>query len=150
MPFLTKADFNSVIRLYQLDAITAGDDTIVQIAIDSAIEEVTSIFTPSNKKEWLDGRPHYDIVTIFAQVGSARNPLMLENTKVVAIWHLIFLCNTGLIYAEAESRYDRTIIYLNELATGVKTSGTLPQLVIAPPDTQIPWQMGSRRKFHHD
>lgn len=150
MAFLEKADFKSAIRDYQLDAITDDDDTIVEVAIDMAIEEVSSIFTPSDKKVWEDGRPHYDVEAIFTATGADRNPLMMGNTLTVAIWHLVFLCNVGVEYDKAEARYDRAITYLKALAKGDMNSGTLPRITIPPPDDDQPFGFGSRLKFNHD
>lgn len=150
MAFLEKADLRSAIREYQLDVITDGDDTIVLMAIDAAIEQVSSILTPNSKKVWDDGRPHYDVPAIFAATGTARNALMLANTKTVAMWHLIQLCNTGLEYDDAKERYDRAIKYLMDLASGEVNSPTLPLITVEPPDDEQPFAMGSRRKFCHD
>lgn len=150
MAFLEKADLKSSIREYQLNSITDNDDTIVYMAIDAAIEEASSILTRNDKKVWDDGRPHYDVAAIFAATGNARNALMLSNTKSIAMWHLIELCNTGIDYELAQDRYDRAVKYLRDLAAGNVNSGTLPQITTDPPDDEQPFAMGSRRKFCHD
>lgn len=150
MAYLVQAELSSVIRDYQLNAITDGDDSIVDVAIEMAIEEVASILTPNNMKTWEDGRLAYDVAAIFAAEGDARNALMLGNVKTCTIWHLIALCNTGLIYKDAQDRYDRTITYLKGLAQGDYNSATLPKVTVPPPDTQLPFQFGSRCKFHHE
>jgi hypothetical protein len=150
MAFLEKADFNSVIREYELDAITGNDDTLVDQAIEMAVEEVSSYFVPNDKKEWDDGRPHYDVDAIFNATGVNRNALMMGNTKIVAIWHLLLLCNTGLEYDDAKDRYDRTIVYLKDLAAGRKNSRTLPRITVEPPEDEQPFAMGSRKKFRHE
>jgi hypothetical protein len=153
MPFLTKEDLNTVIRDYELETITEGEDTIVDEAIEAAIDEVASILTPNDMKLWQDGRPHYDVVAIFNATGTERNALMLTHTKSVAMWHLVQLCNTGLIYKDAVDRYDRAIEYLNRLAAGKVNSRTLPK--VAPPTVEEPeeqtepFRMGSNKKFNH-
>ncbi|MFD2874048.1 hypothetical protein ACFS5N_16315 [Mucilaginibacter ximonensis] len=150
MAFLTKEDLRSAIREYQLDAITDNDDTIVQMAIDAAIEQAKSMLTPNDMKIWDDGRPHYDVDAIFTQENADRNALMLANTKTVALWHLIQLCNTGLNYDDAKDRYDRAIKYLKDLGAGIVNSGTLPKITADPPPDQQPFYSGSRAKFSHD
>lgn len=150
MAYLIQAELSSAIRDYQLDAITDGDDSLVDIAIEMAMEEVQSILTPNNMKTWEDGRLAYDMVAEFANVADARNPLMLGNVKTVTVWHLIGLCNTGLVYKDAQDRYDRTIAYITGLANGTFNSATLPKVVADPPCDQLPWQSGSRPKFHHE
>ncbi|MEO7212648.1 hypothetical protein [Mucilaginibacter sp.] len=150
MAFLIKEEFKTVIRDYQLDAITDGDDSIVDTAIEIAIEEVSSYFNASDKKVWEDGRPHYDVPAIFAAIGAQRNALMLANTKIVAIWYLLDLCNTGLEYDEAKDRYDRATAYLKALAKGDVNSATLPRLAGPPPEDELPYRFGSRNKFTHE
>jgi hypothetical protein len=150
MAFLNKQDFSSVIREYELDTITGNDDTLVDQAIDMAVEEVSSYFIPNDKKQWMDGRPIYDVDAIFTATGTDRNALMMGNTKIVAIWHLLILCNTGLEYDDAKDRYDRTVTYLKELAAGVKNSRTLPRITTEPAIDELPFAMGSRKKFNHE
>jgi len=150
MAYLVKAELTSAIREYQLDAITDGDDTIIDIAIETAIEEVGSMLTPNNMKVWEDGRLAYDMAAEFANAGAARNALMLTNVKTVTIWHLIGLCNTGLVYKDAQDRYDRAIAYIRGLANGTNNSATLPKVAADPPPDQMPYQSDSRPKFHHE
>ena len=150
MPFLTKDDLKSGIREYQLNAITDNDDDIVQQAIDSGIEEVSSSLVANDKKEWFEGQFRYDVDAIFSATGAARNALMLSNTITVTLWHLVGLANTGLDYKDLEGRYDRAIKYVTDLASGKKNSGTLPKITIPPPADQQPFAMGSRCKFNHD
>ncbi|MEZ2337681.1 hypothetical protein AB6735_18690 [Mucilaginibacter sp. RCC_168] len=151
MAFLEKSDLRSKIREYQLNSITDNDDTIVEMAIEAGIEEASSLLTRNDKKEWDDGRPHYDVEAIFNASGTDRNGLMLANTKSIVMWHLIDLCNTGLDYEKAESRYDRAVEYLEKLAAGDgANSRTLPRITAEPPIDDQPFAMGSRRKFCHD
>ncbi|MBD1394270.1 hypothetical protein [Mucilaginibacter glaciei] len=150
MAFLEKTDFSSVIRMYELDTITANDDTLVDQAIEAAIEEVSGYFVPNDKKQWDDGRPHYDVEAIFNATGTNRNALMMANTKIVAIWHLLILCNTGFEYEEAKDRYDRSTTYLKKLGAGEINSRTLPRITVEPPEDELPFQMGSRPKFNHE
>lgn len=150
MAFLEKADFNTVIREYQLDAITDGDDTIVVQAIEIAIDEVTNLFTPNDMNRWKDGRPIYDIAAVFKQAGDQRNAFILIHTKIITLWYLVLLCNTGLTYNDVKDRYDRSIQVLSDLATGKTNSSTIPKIDQPEPEAELPWQSGSRRKFNHE
>jgi len=150
MAFLTEADFNTVIRQYQLDAITGGDETIVPTAIEIALDEVTSIFTPNDMNEWKDGRPIYDIAADLAKDGDDRNATLLAHAKIITLWHLVLLCNTGLVYEEVKDRYDRSIVMLEDIASGKKNSATMTKVVAPEPDDEIPFQMGGRTKFNHE
>jgi hypothetical protein len=150
MAFLEKADFNTVIRDYQLEAIIDGDDTIVATAIEIAIDEVTNIFTPNDMNTWKDGRPIYNIVAVFAQSGADRNAFILVHCKIITLWYLVLLCNTGLEYNEIKDRYDRSIQTLTDLARGKTNSGTIPKIDQPAPTDEVPWRSGSRRKFNHE
>lgn len=153
MAFITKAEMKTVIRENHLDSIVDDDDTIVLMAINAAISEVKSRLTPGNTKEWFDGRPRYDADAIFNATGTARHPLILEITKVVALWWLIIRANAGVHYEEARQRYDRGMAFIKELATGEANDATLPRETTDPveddPDL-MPFRMGSRTKFHHE
>jgi hypothetical protein len=148
MAYLIKEELSSVIREYQLDAITDNNDSIVDEAIAMAIEEASDILTPDNKKKWQDGRLAYDVTQIFNKVGNERNLLMLGRVKTLSLWHLVGLCNTGLDYKDVQDRYDRAKKDLKDLADGTTNSKALP--VVTAPDTKLPYQSGSRQKFNHE
>jgi hypothetical protein len=152
--FLKKDELRSTVYSYQLDQITEEDDSIIDMGINAAIEEVKSYFTANDKKEWMDGRPRYDAVAIFASTGANRNALILELTKTVAEWWIIRLCNADIIHERVKERYDRAIDYFKQIASGKVTIGSLP---ILPPDdgsttptTALPFRMGGRAKFIHE
>ncbi len=152
--FLQKEELRSTVYEYQLDQITEDDDSIIDMGIEAAVEEVKSYLTSNNKKEWMDGRPRYDAVAIFAATGTARNALILELTKTVAEWWIIRLCNADIIHERVKERYDRAIDYFKQIASGKVTIGSLP---ILPPDdgsttptTALPFRMGGRAKFIHE
>lgn len=153
--FLQKKDLRSTIYQYQLDQITEDDDSIVMMGIEAAIIEVKSCLTPSNKKEWNDGRVKYDVEAIFSATGSNRNPLILELTKTVAEWWIIKLCNADVLFEQVKERYEKAVDYLNKVAKGERTITSLPTL--APPvdgegnsTAAAPFRMGGRRKFTHE
>lgn len=136
--------------------IANSDNETISQAINTAITEVGSRLTPNNKKAWLDGRIRYDVPAIFAQQGEDRNPLILDITKIVAIWWLIVQCNAGVEYETIRDRYGAAIEYLKDLASGEATDLTLPTIQ-EPVDEQgnaigktKPFAAGSKRKFNHD
>ena len=126
--FLEKEELKSSIYEYQLEQITESDDTIIDMGIATAIEEVRSYLTPNFKSKFKDGRLLYDTDAIFAAEGTDRNPLILSMTKTCAVYHIIQLCNADVIYEQAKERYDRAIKYLDKLKTGEVTLSMLPQL----------------------
>ncbi|QTE36018.1 hypothetical protein J3L18_23175 [Mucilaginibacter gossypii] len=150
MAYLVKSELKSVIRLYELDAITAEDDGIVEEAIAKAIEKAANILTPNDKLEWYDGRILYDAPAIFAAEGSARNLLVLGYVKSITLYFICELYNIGADYKDVQDRYDRAEGDLKDLASGVTNSSTLPRLTTAPPEEKESFYMGSRRKFNHE
>ncbi len=153
--FVTKEDFKNNIYQYQVDQITEGDDTIVLHALQAAVQEVSSYLSWNNKKEYLDGRPHYDVKAIFAARGEDRNALIVNHVITVAKYWLVDLSNVDIVLEQAKSRYDRSIDYLKQLNKGEITLFDLP--TINPEDSGtdenddiFPFVMGSREKFNHE
>jgi hypothetical protein len=153
--FLEKIELRSTIYQYQLEQITEDDDSIIDMGIEAAIIEVKSCLTPSNKKEWDDGRVKYDAEAIFAATGTSRNALILELTKTVAEWWIIRLCNADILFEQVKVRYERAVDYLNKVAKGDRTISSLPTLPVpvdgdGNPLTALPFRMGGRKKFTHE
>lgn len=147
--FLTDADLGSTMYGYQIDQITEGDATIVDIAMAAAEEEVRSYLTGNNKKDWQDGRLQYDVNAILNAVGTDRNALIVKMTVVIAKWWIVDLCNADIIYEQAKERYDRAVNWLKDLATGKINLSTLP-LIDTELSTKEPFSFGSRKKFTHE
>ncbi len=147
--FLTDADLGSTMYGYQIDQITEGDATIVDIAMAAAEEEVRSYLTGNNKKDWQDGRLQYDVNAILTAVGTERNALIVKMTVVIAKWWIVDLCNADIIYEQAKERYDRAVNWLKDLATGKINLSTLP-LIDTELSTKEPFSFGSRKKFTHE
>lgn len=156
MPFLSKDELKTAIRLEKLSRIADADDLIIQQAINTAITEVRSRLTPNNKKAWLDGRLRYDVNLLFSQEDENRNPLILDITKVVALWWLILRNNAGVDYEVIRDRYAAATEFLKDLATGEASDLTLP--IFQEPTDQDgnpisgakPFSTESRKKFSHD
>lgn len=149
--FLTPADLGSSMYGYQIDQITEGNDDIVDIAMAAAEEEVRSYLSGNNKREWIDGRLRYDVNAILSAKDADRNQLIVKHTVTIAKWWIVDLCNADIIYEQSKERYDRTIKWLRELASGEVNLSTLP--TIDPDDTsnqKKPFSFGSRKKFNHE
>lgn len=149
--FIEIEDLGSTIYNYQVEQITDGDDSIVIQAIKTAITEVKGYLSDNNKKEWLDGRLHYDVNAIFAATGDDRDALIMTHVKTIAKWYIVELCNADIIYETAEKRYDRATEYLTKLSKGVVNLPELPQVATEETTTEKqPFSFGSRTKFTHD
>jgi len=112
--FLTIQELKTVIYDYQLNEIVEDDNTIAEMAIQAAIEEVASYL-----------RSRYDTEKTFSAEGADRNPLVLEITKDVALWQIIRLSNPDILHERVKDRYDRAIEWLDKVARGL-ISPSLP------------------------
>lgn len=154
--FATPQDLKNTIYEYQVDQITDGDESIVLQALMAAESEVKSYLMGNDKKEWLDGRPRYDVDAVFNKTGPERNPLILAHVLTIAKWRIAELCNVDFIYEKAKDRYDRAVDYLKQLSAGKINLSDLPVLGDSEnnPDGTVvqtnSWSYGSRLKFNHE
>lgn len=156
--FLTADELKSVAYSYQLEDITEGDNTILAMAINSAVEQVKSYLNQPDMKRYTDGRPRYDVAAIFNAAGESRNPLLLELTKSLAVYYILRLANVDIINQKVQDGYDRAVDYLEKVAAVGKYIDSpplrldLPLLPSPDPDSDEakPFRFGSREKFNHD
>lgn len=135
--FITVEEMRTAIYEHVMDDISANDDATVQQCIEAAVSEM---------KSYLASR--YDVAAIFAATGTSRDPLILEDTKVIAVWNLIRLSNSEIIYEQWRERYDRVIDFLKQVAAGSITP-TLPIATDAQGNPIIKSRFGSNPKFDH-
>lgn len=138
MSYITVQEMNTVIYEHVMDDISEQDDATVLQCIDAAVSEI---------KSYLASR--YDVQAIFSASGTQRDPLILENTKVIAVWNLIRLSNSELIYQQWRERYDRVIDYLKQVNAGQITPD-LPIITDANGEPIIKSRFGSNQKFQHN
>jgi hypothetical protein len=112
MAFLTPEELKTVAYSYKIEEITETDEEIVLAAIATGEEEVRGYLSANNRKEFADGRPLYDVAAIFNATGTDRNALILQYTKIVALWHLLILCNVDMIYEPIKERYELAVGFL--------------------------------------
>lgn len=103
MSFLTIDDFNT--RAYQekIDAISEGDDTLLQPAIDAAIKEA---------KMYLS---RFDLTDLFGKTDVDRDPLLLLWLKDITLWQFIALANPGMDYEDVMTRRNNAIASLKQI-----------------------------------
>lgn len=148
--FATKEDLKNSIYNYQTDQITQSDDSIVQQALLCAEQEVRSYLEFNHKKEYLDGRLHYNTQLIFSARGANRNPLILGLVLTLAKWYIVEIANVDILYEKAKERYDQAVQYLKQLSKGEVTLAGLP--TIEPKnsaDKTAGFRFGSNPKFNH-
>ena len=119
--------YNEVVK-----EITRVDDSIIQFAIDAAIDEA---------KGYLSA---YDVDKIFSAEGSNRNNVLLLFVKDIAVWHFIQLANPAVDMQLRYERYKKAIEWLDKVQRG----SVVPDLPQPPPPENennfIKW--GSNRK----
>ena len=155
--FLETAELKSVLYEYQLTEITEGSPDIAEMAINAAVEEVTSYLSPTDQIKWRDGRPRYDVAAIFSAIGVNRNAMILSLVKSIALYQICQLANVDMIQERVMQRYDRAIDYLEKVAGIGKYKDSAP---IAPNFPVLPagdpgtakqaFRFGSRDKFNHE
>ena len=101
MAFLKKPDYFSSINMDVLDALTGGDDTIIDELSNEAIEEV---------KSYLNAR--YDVDTIFAATGTDRNKTVLMYCKEIALFHIYSIYTFRAIPEIRITRYKNSFKWL--------------------------------------
>jgi len=136
--FLHISELRTVIYDYQLSEIVEDDNTIIEMAIQAAIEEV---------KSYLCSR--YNTNNTFSAKGKGRNPLILEITKDVALWQIVRLSNPDIIHDRVKDRYDRAIEWLDKVARGL-ISPTLPAVQDESGGDVSPIKYGSMPKQTYD
>lgn len=135
--FLTPSELTNNLYGHVIDNITQNDPQVSEQAISAAIGEMKSYLAA------------YDADTIFSATGSARNPLILENTKVVAIWNILKLSSAETLYDTWRERYDRVVDFMTKVAEG-KITPDLPVRTGSDGEISIRMRMGSNPKFTHD
>ena len=116
MSFITPEELKTHMCKENVDVISRDDDTILEAAIDGAVQEA---------KGYLG---NYDTAKIFGAVGAERNTLLLIFVKDIAVWHFVNLCNAGTDLRLRQDRYERAINWLNAVQKGNVTPD-LPKAV---------------------
>lgn len=119
--FLELTDYPTVIHNEILTALTRGDNTLVDLASNNAVEEM---------KGYLNAR--YDIVTIFAQTGSSRNSIVLKYALDIAVYNLYMQHNPQKLTEVRQLAYERAFKWLSEIQKGNINPPDLP--VLSPQD----------------
>jgi len=116
MAFLTIVELSTHMREEIMDTISNNDDSLVQFAIDAAMEEASGYLS------------NYDYITAFDAAGTARNPVLLMYIKDIAVWHYIQLANPNIDMTLREKRYEFAVKWLEKVQAG-KVTPFLPALI---------------------
>ena len=108
MAFLSEADYIDHIQDAQLTALTVGDGT-ARTRMETKVQEEISIAL----------RVRYDVDTIFAQTGNARNQLVVMLMVDMVLYHLHKRINPGQVPELRLSAYNNAKEDLDKIASGM-------------------------------
>ena len=112
MPYISPAEITTHLGAEQIEAISDGDETMLQAAIDGAMVEA---------KGYLSA---FDMAVELDKTGTQRNALLIIFIKDIAVWHFVNICNVNTDMDLREKRYDRAISWL----VGVQKGNVVPDL----------------------
>ena len=133
--YITTDEITTHLGVEQIEAISDGDSTMLQAAIDAAIVEA---------KSYLGA---FDTAAELAKTGTARNPLLIIFVKDIAVWHFINICNVSTSLELRQDRYERAVAWLKAVQRG-EVKPDLPEL---PTDQQaaiISYSSNTKRNNH--
>lgn len=115
--FIQTSDYNASIHREIIETITRGDDEVVEICEDRAVDEMRS---------YLSGR--YDCDAIFAARGDERNTLILMMAIDITIYHIFSIHNPQKLSQVRVDRYNRAVEWLKAVAAGKISIADAPLL----------------------
>jgi len=136
MPFITKPDLLTYIQEFELDSITQSDDTLVTASIEAAQAEMRMHLFDT-----------FDVDTIFAATGAARNPLLINFCADIAIYLLSVRCQAGQYIELRKAQYDRAISWLKAAAKS-ESYADLPRRTTTA-QTHFKYGSNQKRQSHY-
>ena len=119
--FIQTFDYNASIHREILDTVTRGDEQVVEICEDRAIDEMRSYLCT-----------RYDCDAIFAARDGERNKLILMMAIDITIYHIFSIHNPQKLSQVRVDRYNRAVEWLKAVAAG-KIS--IPDAPLLPEET---------------
>lgn len=116
--FIDSEDYDATVHRDIIDSLTRGDDSILDICEDRAIEEM---------KSYLSTR--YDVETLFSARHGERHPLVLMMCLDIATYHIYCVGNPQKLQnGTRKDRYDRAIEWLKAVSKGTVSINGAPLL----------------------
>lgn len=138
--FLTIDELKTHLYEETVNEITRNDDTVVETAIETAIDECKGYLSK------------YDTVSCMDNVAPIdRNRKLLSVCKEIASWHLINLCNVNIQYDTRRAMYEDAISWLESVQKGLVVPVNMPVANIpntTTPITGISWKSNHKRGNH--
>lgn len=99
--FIELSDYDASIHREILDALTRGDDTLVEILEDRAVMEMRSHLSK-----------RYDCDALFSARGNERNQLVLMMAMDLAVYHIFCIHNPMKLSQMRKDRYERAVEWM--------------------------------------
>lgn len=135
MTFLTQSDFDVVIRQSQLDKILTANPTVLDNAVEVALDEIVSFLT---------GR--YDLTDALAATSTARNSILVMRAVDMTLYHLFSRISPNNIPDIRRDRYTEAIEFLKGAQKGTRFL-SLP--VIEIEDQKGYFLFGSNKQYRN-
>lgn len=133
--YVLPAEITTHLGADQIEAISDGDDTILQAAIDAAIAEA---------KGYLRA---YDIAAELEKEDAARNALLVIFVKDIAVWHFVNICHVNTSLELRQDRYERAIAWLKAVQKG-EVKPDLSELPVESQAAIISYNSNTKRENH--
>lgn len=105
MAFLSKEDFRFSIKIASLDALTGGDDSLIEELAEEAVTEMKCYLSP-----------RYNVEELFATSGEGRNKTLTMYCRDLALYHIFSIYNFRVIPSIRETRYKNALLWLQSVA----------------------------------
>jgi phage gp36-like protein len=116
--FIDPEDYDATVHRDIIDSLTRGDDSILDICEDRAIEEMKSYLSP-----------RYDVEALFSARAGERHPLVLMMCLDIATYHIYCVGNPQKLQnGIRKDRYDRATEWLRAVSKGTVSVNGAPLL----------------------
>lgn len=136
--FINPEDYDATVHRDIIDSLTRGDDSILDICEDRAIEEM---------KSYLSSR--YDVEAIFSARGEERHPLVLMMALDIATYHIYCVGNPQkMANGIRQARYERAVEWLKGVQKGAISINGAPLLTEEAREQTYLFQSNVKRTAH--
>lgn len=140
MAFLTILQMKTHIYPNVSTAISQGDATILQSAIDAAIMEAKGYCSRYRVEQLFDN--------IDADVAWVADPTLHMYVKSIAKWHFINVGNQNIDYEVASTRYEQAISWLKSIQNGKSVPVNWPPKTPDGKETFFHMSSNPKRRNH--
>jgi phage gp36-like protein len=140
MAFLTPTQMKTHMEPGISNAISQGDASLLQSAIDAAIMEAKGYCSRYRVEQLFDN--------VDAVVGWVADPTLMMYVKNIAKWHFINIGNQNIDYEVAQARYDQAISWLKSIQSGKAVPVNWPPKTPDGKETFFHMSSNTKRKNH--